>query len=106
MIDLHPLAWACVFLVLLIALFELVRIGKMSGTITVSSGISVIGVLEYLDTLDLAVILGPKSIGLIMLVVGLFKGYARWRTGDVVRKAPPLIGTGDGRSLGTGNGNV
>ena len=95
--ELHPLVWALIFTVLLIVIFELVRIGKLSGTISIASGISVIGVLDYIDTLQLEVLLGEKSMALMMLVIGVVKGYSRWRTGGIVRDAPPIIGTGDGR---------
>ena len=103
--ELHPLVWAVIFVVLLIAIFEIIRIGKLSGTISIAGGVSLIGVLDYIDTLNLTAFLGEKSLALMMLVLGVVKGYARWRTGEVVRPAPKVIGTGDGsRSLGTGSG--
>lgn len=105
MSELHPLIWAVIFVALLVALFEVVRLGKQSGTILVNSGVSVVGVLNYLETLPLETFLGQKSMALMMLILSVINGYARWRTGDVRRPAPNLIGTGDGtRSLGTGDG--
>lgn len=95
--ELHPLLWALIFVLLLIVLFEIVRIGKLSGTISIASGISVVGLMDYLDTLNLSAFMGEKSLALMMLVLGIVKGYARWRTGEVVRPAPPVIGTGSGK---------
>ncbi len=103
--DLHPLIWALIFVVLLIALFEVVRLGKLSGTISIAGGFSIVGLLDYVEALELTAFMGEKSLALMMLIFGIFKGYARWRTGDVVREAPHIMGSGDGsRSLGTGDG--
>ncbi len=98
MIDLHPLIWAAIFVLLLIAIFELVRLGRVSGTFSLAGGISVVGILDYIGSLNITDFLGTEAVALMTLVMGVMKGYTRWRTGDVVRPAPNLIGTGHGGS--------
>ena len=108
MMELSPLAWAAIIGLLMIIAFELVRLGKLSGTFSIAGGVSIIGILDYIDTLNIEAFLGEESMALMMLVLGVVKGWARWRTGDIVREAPAVIGTGDGttRSLGTGDGTA
>ena len=100
--ELHPLIWAAVGVVILVVIFELLRLLKMSGTFTLGGGISVAGLAAYATSLDLGQFIDPDQWALILLVLGAVKSYARWRTGEVFRPAPAIIGTGDGRTLGTG----
>lgn len=104
--DFHPLVWAAIFTVLLIAAFELIRLGRLSGMITVNSSLTVLGFLDLINTLPLTVVLGEKSTSLVVIITGIVNWYGRARTGDIIRPAPNLIGTGDGssRTLGTGDG--
>lgn len=102
--ELNPVAWALIGLVMLVVVFEMVRLLRVSGTFTMGTAISVTGVADYFMTADFGTLLGAEAISLLMMVLGAFKGYTRWRTGEIVREAPAVIGTGDGTRTMTGTG--
>lgn len=92
MLELHPLIWVCGAVLVLVVLFELVRMLPFSGTLSVFSAGSVASLGAYVTELDLAQFIEPKNYALIMLVITLFGKYSRWRTAPLKRNVPKLLG--------------